>query len=205
MRLVLAAGAALVITAVIMVTAAQLVRERPPELDITAPVPVALVTVPREDTPPEEPEPTPPEPPEEKPQVDFAPELPAPSLTAPQLSGPSVAIDPGLFGGVAPSGPMVFEVGDLDRPPQSVVRRQPDYPFRARQRRIEGRVRVRFLVGTDGKTSQITILESEPDGVFDEAVRNAVAGWRFEPGVIGGERVASWVVTPIVFDLSGGR
>ena len=85
-----------------------------------------------------------------------------------------------------------------------MVRRRPQYPYRARQRRLEGRVKVRFLVQADGTTSQITILESEPAGVFDQAVQDAVAGWRFEPGKLAGEPVAAWIVTPILFDLDGG-
>jgi protein TonB len=65
-------------------------------------------------------------------------------------------------------------------------------------------VRVRFLVQTDGTVSQVSVLESDPPDVFDQAVLDAVGGWRFEPGVLGGEPVAAWMVTPIVFDLSGG-
>lgn len=204
MRFVTAALAALVITALVMVTAAQLVRERPQRQDITLPTAVSLVNMPRDETEPEEPERKPPEPPQEKPKVDFEPELPTPSLLTPQLAGPSVSLDPSLFGGTGPIGPMTFEVGELDRPPRAVVRRQPQYPYRARQRRIEGTVRVRFLVQADGAVSQITILESDPPEVFDQAVLDAVGGWRFEPGMLGGEPVAAWMVTPIVFDLSGG-
>ncbi|MEZ4389030.1 MAG: energy transducer TonB [Candidatus Krumholzibacteriia bacterium] len=205
MRFLPAALASLVITGLILVAAAQLVRERPQRQDITEPVPVALVNVPRDEAPPEEPERKPPEPPRQPPEVDFAPELPTPSLTAPQLAGPAVTLNPSLFTAPTASGPPVFEVGELDRPPRAIARREPVYPYRARQRRIEGRVRVRFLVGADGRTSEITVLEAEPAGVFDQAVLDAVASWRFEPGVLAGRPVAAWMVTPIVFDLGGDR
>lgn len=201
---VLAVLAALAVTIALLVVAAQLVRERPREQDITPPTPVSLVAVPDEAPPPEEPDRQPPPPPEREPQVDFAPELPTPSLTAPALSGPAVALDPALFGQTAPTGDLTFEAGELDRHPRAVVRTPPRYPFRARQRRIEGRVRVRFLVSADGNTSDIRILASQPEGVFDDVVREAVASWRFEPGRLGGEAVAAWIVTPIVFDLDGG-
>ncbi|MBD3222490.1 TonB family protein [bacterium] len=205
MRAVLSILVGLAATALLLAVAAELVRERASVQDITDPVPVSLVSVPDDEPPPPEEERKPPEPPEKEPQVDFAPELPTPSLTAPQLAGPAVAIDPSLVGGPAPTGSLAFDVSDLDRPPRSVVRRQPQYPYRARQRRIEGRVRVRFLVGVDGRTSRIEVVEAEPEGVFEQAVIDAVSGWRFEPGVLAGERVAAWVVTPIVFDLSGGN
>jgi hypothetical protein len=33
-------------------------------------------------------------------------------------------------------------------------------------------------------------------------VRKAVPHWRFEPGVIGGKKVTSWVVTALRFQLN---
>lgn len=204
-RFVLAAILAVVINVLLLAAAAQLVRDRPQPQDMTVPTAVSLVNVPREEAPPEEEQRREPEPPKEKPDLDFAPELPTPSLMAPVLSGPVVAVDPALFGGTAPMGAMVFEAGDLDRAPRSVVRTPPQYPYRARQRRIEGSVKVRFLVSTDGTTSRITILESQPAGVFDQTVIDAVVRWRFEPGILAGEPVAAWMVTPITFDLDGDR
>ena len=47
------------------------------------------------------------------------------------------------------------------------------------------------------------ILEAVPKGYFEDSVLRTVPGWRFEPGRIAGEPVASWVVTTIQFDLSG--
>ena len=45
---------ALVITGLLLLTAAQLVQERPSVQDLTEPVPVSLVTVPRDEAPPEQ-------------------------------------------------------------------------------------------------------------------------------------------------------
>lgn len=205
MRIVQAVVAALVINAVLFVAAAQLVRERPRRQDITVPTTVSLVTLPRKEVRPEEPEVKEPEPPRDEPRVEFSPELPAPSLTAPDLSGPTVALDPRLFGFAAPVGNLVFEAGDLDRPPRAIVNRPPVYPLRAQHRGQEGTVKVRFLVGLDGTVSQVSVLESEPPGVFDQAVIDAVSRWRFEPGVLAGKTVAAWIVKPITFDLRGSR
>ena len=71
--------------------------------------------------------------------------------------------------------------------------------------RTEGTVRVRFLVRRDGTVGEIIIEAADPEGVFEDAVRDAVSRWRFEPGRLAGEAVAAWVVMPITFDLSGGR
>lgn len=203
-------GAALLgaaaITAVLLLAAAQLVSERTAVQDITEPVPVALVAVPREEAPPPPAERREPPPPPQKPRLDFAPELPPPSLTAPALSGPAVQLDPRLFGQAPPAaGPMVFEAGELDQAPRPVVRQAPVYPYKARQRRLEGTVQVRFLVQRDGTVGEVRILRAQPPGVFEDAVREAIARWRFEPGRLAGEPVAAWVDMPISFDLDGGR
>jgi protein TonB len=203
--LVQAALVAVLINAVLLAAAAQLVRERPQAQDMTVPTVVSLVNVPRDETPPEPERRREPEPPKEKPRLDFAPELPSASLTSPDLSGPAVVLDRSLFDVAPPMGAMIFEAGDLDRPPRTVVRTPPQYPYRARQRGIEGSATVRFLVSADGTTSDITVLSSEPAGVFDQAVVDAVARWRFEPGMLAGEPVAAWVVTPITFDLGESR
>lgn len=199
-----AALGALAINGVLLSLAAQLVRDRPVVQDITEPVPVTLVPLPREEALPEREvgEPAPPRP---APSLDFAPELPLPSLTAPRLAGPAVQLDPGLFGPPAPVRDLVFEATDLDQLPRALIRNEPIYPYKARQRRLEGRVRVRFLVGRDGTVGQIVIEEADPPGVFEDAVRDAVARWRYEPGRIAGEPVATWVVLPVSFDLETGR
>jgi protein TonB len=202
--LVRAGVVAFLFNAILLFAAAQLVKERPEPQDMTVPTVVSLVSIPEEETPPEEAEAEPPEPPKQQPKVDFLPELSAPSLIAPDIGGPAVALDPGLFGRSAPMGDMVFEASELDDAPRAIIRTPPQYPYRARQRRIEGSVWVRFLVSVDGTVSQISVVDAQPPGVFEQAVIDAVSRWRFEPGRLAGETVAAWVVAPITFDLSGG-
>ncbi len=57
----------------------------------------------------------------------------------------------------------------------------PKYPPRAYRRRIGGSVTVRFLVGTDGKTHHIRIIEAKPPDIFNRAAKQAVRQWRFRP------------------------
>ena len=204
MRFFWAGLIAFVLNGLLILAASQLVRDRASRPEITTPVAVSLVSAPREEAPPEASETKPPEPPQQKPTVDFMPDLPAPSLTAPTLGGPAVVLDASLAGRTAPLGDMTFEARDLDQAPRAVVRTPPQYPYRARQRHIEGSVTVRFLVGVDGRTSRISILAADPTGVFDQSVLAAVSSWRFEPGLLAGEPVAAWVDAPITFDLNGG-
>jgi len=68
--------------------------------------------------------------------------------------------------------------------PASIVSRTlPRYPARARRKKIEGWVELRFDLGSDGLPANIEILAAEPKGVFDLAARNAVNLWRFSPAM----------------------
>jgi protein TonB len=90
----------------------------------------------------------------------------------------------------------------VDDPPAFRDRVVPEYPERARQREIEGRVLVSVLVGTDGRAKSTQILESTPPGVFDEAVLAAVGRSSFVPASYQGNPVEAWVNIPFPFRLN---
>ena len=75
------------------------------------------------------------------------------------------------------------------------------YPTRARQRKIEGRIVVSLLIGTDGTVKRARILESQPPDTFDQAVLDALPGWRFEPARYKNKNVQVWVTLPLDFRL----
>lgn len=201
-----AALLAVVLNLVLLFGAGHLARQKPVVRDYGPPVAVDLVTIAPEDAPPPERRREEPPPPEPRPRPQFVPEL----AVAVPGGAPAIAIkldlDPSLFGDGPPRGDLVFEAGALDTPPAARVRSEPPYPYRARQRGIEGEVRVRLLVKADGSVDNVEILSADPAGVFEEAVLQTVPRWSFSPGKIGGRAVASWVVTTVHFQLgSGGR
>ena len=59
--------------------------------------------------------------------------------------------------------------------------RPPVYPPRCLRMGIEGTVRVRVLVGEDGRPQEVTIGKSSGESALDEAAMDAVRNWRFEP------------------------
>lgn len=97
--------------------------------------------------------------------------------------------------------PKVFQAGQLDTSLTPTVRIPPVYPIRARRRGIEGWVKVRFIVNSHGKVTDIVILEAHPERIFNEAVRRCVSQWRFRPGTVGGMVVDAEVTTTIRFQL----
>ncbi len=94
-----------------------------------------------------------------------------------------------------------YGIEEIDRPLTPLVQVPPIYPIRARRRGIEGRVKIRFIVNKDGTVSNIEILESKPEKIFDGAVERCVQKWRFSPGTMEGVPVKTRVETIIKFKL----
>lgn len=162
---------------------------------------------------PEEPEPEPkeeeekeeekPDPKKEAaPKKTAQPEMTVPFDINPRLpAGPDSLELPEMTKPQAYSPKDMFSAGELDRPLTAVSRIPPTYPLRAKRRDIEGWVKVRFVVDKQGRVREVTILEQEPDGVFDKTVRNCVSRWRFEPGTVAGVKVKTVAETTIRFEL----
>ena len=75
------------------------------------------------------------------------------------------------------------------RPPEVLAAGGIEYPPEARDKKIEGYVKVAYDVNADGTVSNARIVESDPPGVFDEAALKAVRTWRFKAAVDRGKLV----------------
>lgn len=94
----------------------------------------------------------------------------------------------------------IFNLADLDRAPEPVVQQAPVFPFNLKREAIEGRVRVEFVVDTDGRVHNPFVVESTHPG-FDEAACTGVARWKFRPGIKNGRKVNTRMQVPIVFKI----
>jgi protein TonB len=154
----------------------------------------------KNEKPPDPPKPKEPPPDMERP---LQARLTLPFEINPRLpSGPQTltlpSLDPGAFD---TSGLNAFAAGDLDNPLTVLVRVPPVYPLRAKHRGVQGWVRIRFVVNEEGGVDKVTVVESQPPGVFDRNVIRCVSGWRFEPGTVEGMPVRAWAETTIRFKL----
>jgi protein TonB len=176
-------------------------QHRPPP-DIIDPVGISLVSlVPPEPPPPEETkDPEPPPPAQDKP--DFAPDLIQPSAMTGGMGDFAVSVNIDGIGERQSMESFIFDSVDLDQAPQAIIRVPPPYPYKAREQGIEGYVAVKFLVREDGTVGNVNILKAKPEGHFEEEVRRTLPKWKFQPGRIGGDPVASWVMTTLRFDLN---
>ncbi|MCX7054408.1 MAG: energy transducer TonB [Proteobacteria bacterium] len=77
----------------------------------------------------------------------------------------------------------------------------PVYPPRCLRLGIEGTVRLRVLVGEDGRPQDATIGTSSGDAGLDQAALDAVRTWRFEPAKRDGVPLRAWCIVPITFSL----
>ncbi|WP_458775628.1 energy transducer TonB [Desulforhopalus sp. 52FAK] len=152
----------------------------------------------------------PPEPPKEKRPPRPPSTRPTPTkLTLPFSINPNIPTGPGTL--AVPDLPVspidiselsdIFSMGELDSPLTVLLRIPAVYPLRAKQKGIEGRVKVRFIVNEEGNVENITVQESEPKDVFDVSVIRSVSNWRFKAGTVDGIAVKTWAETTVRFTL----
>lgn len=77
-----------------------------------------------------------------------------------------------------------------------------EYPYKAYVRKIQGRVLCSFVVGADGRVSNIRVIRSSGDESLNrEAMRVISEMPRWKAGRVGNTKVAVRVVLPIAFRL----
>jgi TonB family protein len=87
--------------------------------------------------------------------------------------------------------------------PGEIVRRvDPIYPESAQAQRIEGTVKLRVTIGTDGAVRSVTAISGP--GPLVEAARAAVRQWRYTPTLLDGKPVEAEEYVSIVFQLPPG-
>ena len=77
----------------------------------------------------------------------------------------------------------------------------PAYPAAAFAQGQSGRVVLEIDVGTDGKPTAVTVVESIPMGVFDANTVAAAWKWQFAPAMDEGTPVAGKVRVPVHFNM----
>ena len=82
---------------------------------------------------------------------------------------------------------------------------KPIYPETARREGHEGRVILRVLIDTQGKTKSVELNTSSGSQALDQAAAEAIKRWRFHPAQLGDTPVDSWVNVPIDFRLTETR
>lgn len=201
-------------------------KPAPPPPPPAEPVPLKVTRAPRRpaaDLPPppararpQAPQTVPPPPSREAPQATQQPVV-LPGITLESTSqGGSFAVSSGntLYGqpprtGAEPAeakpykaeryaaASQVSELPSVDGRPESL---RPFYPEAARQRGIEGDVVLRLLVDSDGSLAKVEVI-GDPGGGLGAAGARAIRQFRFRPGKVGGQPVATTITYVLHFVL----
>lgn len=81
---------------------------------------------------------------------------------------------------------------------------QPYYPHSAMMHCLTGSVRLTFTIDEHGIPRDISVADSNPPAVFDQAATGAVEQWRFIPACRDGERAQRSASQTIEFQLPAG-
>ncbi len=95
----------------------------------------------------------------------------------------------------------LFNISELDRAPEPIVQTPPDFPFELKREGITGRVRVGFIVDSQGNVILPYIVSSTNVG-FERPAIDALKRWKFRPGMKGGRKDNTRVEQPIDFKVS---
>lgn len=97
-----------------------------------------------------------------------------------------------------------------DRPTQPVggtqaffdwIEKNQQYPLLARQRKIQGKVLVEFMVQTDGSLTDARVVKKMGSGLDEEALRLIKAAPKWEPASFQGKPIKQKMVLPVLFQL----
>ncbi|MGM0481781.1 MAG: energy transducer TonB, partial [Pseudomonadota bacterium] len=131
---------------------------------------------------------------ERKPERPPEPEQPPPDLPQPQMDS-QVEADTGGSYEFSADMASTADIGNgtslqaSDGEYLPIVKVQATYPRRALQRGIEGYVVVEFTVTKQGSVRNPTVVEAQPQGVFEQSALDAVLKFKYKPRVIDGEPV----------------
>jgi protein TonB len=91
-----------------------------------------------------------------------------------------------------------------DRDVVPLVRVDPEYPPRARQRGIEGYVDLEFTIAPTGVVENPRVIGANPRDIFDDAALRAVRRWRYNPRLENGVAVSrTGIRVRLLFEMEG--
>ncbi len=108
--------------------------------------------------------------------------------------------------------PVQQEVAEVPTPMRDVIpvvsetnlvgrRVQPQYPKRSLRMGQEGVVWIHVLIDEGGKRQQVKLHKPSQFALLNQAAIKAVKKWTFDPNILNGRAVKSWVEIPIEFRI----
>ena len=128
--------------------------------------------------------------PPKKEEVDDTPPPPDFKMNeSSSLDGTGIGISAGVDNSIGLDTGGNFSMMSADGDAVPMVRVPPQYPERAKQRGIEGRVLVEFTIGKSGSVKDAKIIAAEPSSIFNKAAIKAIMQWKYNPKIVNGSPV----------------
>lgn len=128
--------------------------------------------------------------PPKKEQIDDTP--PPPDFQMDQsasLDSGGIGISAGVDASMSLDTGGGFSMASADGDAVPMVRVPPQYPERALQRGIEGRVLIEFTISRSGSVKDAKVIAYEPSTIFNKAALKAVKQWKYNPKIVNGKAV----------------
>jgi len=116
---------------------------------------------------------------------------PLPPLPPVPKAGPTAVVDP------LPPLPLV----SAEQDPRFARDFQPGYPAAELRAQRDGIVKLRVLIGIDGRVKAAEPVTATSDAFFDATRRQALSKWRFKPATRGGVPQESWKTMTVRFRI----
>jgi periplasmic protein TonB len=94
----------------------------------------------------------------------------------------------------------ILEFYMVEDKPEAIHQVAPTYPEIARKAGLTGKVFLKFLVGKDGRVSNVQVLRGQE--IFKQPAIDAIMQFRFKPARQNDKPVAVWMTQPISFRLN---
>lgn len=138
------------------------------------------------------------------------PVKPTPRPARPTPPPEAVAAAPAVAPETATEGPVAASDRSEPTPPAPVHltaptfrhRPAPAYPAQAQRDEIEGTVRLKLLIGADGRVAEVNIVRSSGHRLLDQAALSAAQSWILEPAQKNGTPTPAWAEVDVPFRLT---
>ena len=95
----------------------------------------------------------------------------------------------------------VYQLNQVDAPSKWLIHIEPLYPRVAAEKKIEGWVKMSAVVSENGKVTDIKVLDSHPEGVFEKEAMRAFGKWLYKPALLDGKTVKVYREETIEFKI----
>lgn len=118
--------------------------------------------------------------------VDLPQTLSIPSMDAPVDAG-ALGLNINI-GAVDVQAPQIAQISGSQQA-MPLYRVDPNYPAKARKRRAEGFVIIKFNIDPQGKPVDLEIIDANPKRLFEQEAIKALKQWRYQPKLEFGKAV----------------